>query len=81
MKYTLTYGQAMGRLNRGYAVRPQSFQYTYKFVIVHDGMNCVMEIDPNDKRNISYHGEYKPGSGDDLSKWAVFNLLRCDGGH
>jgi hypothetical protein len=40
-----------------------------------------MEIDPNDKRNISYHGEYKPGSGDDLSKWAVFNLLRCDGGH
>jgi hypothetical protein len=39
-----------------------------------------MEIDPNDKRNISYHGEYKPGNGDDLSKWAIFYLLSCDGG-
>lgn len=74
MKYNMTYADTIGKLNNGFAVRPQSFQYSYTFVMIYEGIASVIEIDPNDRRNFYYHCQYIPSGTDKLSKWALFDI-------
>lgn len=76
MKYNLSYDQALDELSAGYAVRPQSFQYSRMFVILDElGFPVIMELDSSNENNMLFHGVYNESSSDTLSKWAVFDAL------